>query len=1065
MRACIISVRGEWMRLRALWRSQLGRSLPAALGIVCELLALVPMQRIARGQTWVSMRDACFPSLVAHSHINLTFRDAFQALCSMRGTLSILGACALACSAPIHAQEAKITASNADNGDSFGWGVAIDGDTMVVGSRSEDSATTGINGDETDNSADRAGAAYVFRWDGLNWIQQAYLKASNAEALDVFGTSVDISGDTIVVGAPFEDSAATDVNGNQTDNSALRAGAAYVFVREGGVWTQEAYLKAANAEEGDGFGAKVAIYGDIIVVGAPGEAGIDPRGNDSGAAYVFERVDGIWQQTAYLKGFSDPDSFDFGADDLFGTAVDIADETIVVGAFGDDSLASGVNGDPSPNVASNVGAAYVFVRDGGGAWVQQAYLKASNPEEDDAFGGEVAVHADTIAIAASGEDSSATGIDGDETDNSSPDSGAVYVFRRDGITWSQEAYVKASNTESEDRFGNSVALHDGTMLVGATGEDSRARGIDGDQTDNAFSDSGAAYLFVRPDAAWFQKSYVKSLTTSSNDRFGFLTAVSNDIAVVSEPLADLGFGLDNAGAVYAYRILRPFVTDLAINPPDPVEGDMVTFSGVARLPAALVANLTNAEYRQDQGDWQPMQAADGLFDGDMEAIEAIIDGADLSIGSHELCARAFDDQGNVSIPACLTVGEICDNGIDDDGDGLIDGNDEEDCPSSGIGLAVACLHDPIYPMTEGDAIEINARALDGDGNPVRADVIEIWWTAADTIATKPALAEKNAETASFTFSPIGEGAIIYSCYASREVGTVREIRFSGWRLVDIGAPDNPDFPAIPVLLNGGLSRNIDIVFFPDEDEYPGGHLDPGFHQDVYDLINEGLYTIPWFVEFQAFFNFHLGRTTANSGPDPDDDDPSDDIDCLREAPDLSPWQEFGRIRGYKSVFSFADAGAIVHTSECRDNAGSPGMFTIEAKRNLLQIIAHEMGHRPFGLSDEYCCDGGYQSRGLFGPPFHNLFRNESGCRTNAADRGYDPDACRELFASGRNWWLFEPDFVIPNDRTSEIGDVMQNTGREKCGFDSNQTCRALRVGISEVDRLHWMLDECLDDKC
>jgi hypothetical protein len=103
------------------------------------------------------------------------------------------------------------------------------------------------------------------------WSQQAYLKASNTEAFDLFGYSVAVSGDTVVVGANGEDSSATGVNGNQADNSALQSGAAYVFMRSGGVWSQQAYLKASNTEAFDLFGYSVAVSGDTVVVGANGE--------------------------------------------------------------------------------------------------------------------------------------------------------------------------------------------------------------------------------------------------------------------------------------------------------------------------------------------------------------------------------------------------------------------------------------------------------------------------------------------------------------------------------------------------------------------------------------------------------------------------------------------------------------------------------------------------------------------------------------------------------------------------------------------------------------------------
>ena len=158
------------------------------------------------------------------------------------------------------------------------------------------------------NSATNAGAAYVFVRSGTTWSQQAYLKASNTEAGDVFGYSVAVSGDTVVVGAPYEDSSATGVNGNQSDNSAT-SGAAYVFVRNGTTWSQQAYLKASNTGAGDGFGGSVAVSGDTVVVGAlmrtaarhRGERHTNESATAAGAAYVFVRSGTTWSQQAYLK--------------------------------------------------------------------------------------------------------------------------------------------------------------------------------------------------------------------------------------------------------------------------------------------------------------------------------------------------------------------------------------------------------------------------------------------------------------------------------------------------------------------------------------------------------------------------------------------------------------------------------------------------------------------------------------------------------------------------------------------------------------------------------------------
>src|SRR5262245_48839547 len=164
------------------------------------------------------------------------------------------------------AQQAYLKASNTDAGDLFGFSVAISGDTVVVGAFVEASAATGVNGNQAHISAVNAGAAYVFVRSAGVWSQQAYLKASNTNAGDYFGGSVAIDGDTLVVGASGEASAATGVNGNQTDNSAPGSGAAYVFVRSGMVWTQQAYLKASNTATADEFGGVVDISGDTIVV-------------------------------------------------------------------------------------------------------------------------------------------------------------------------------------------------------------------------------------------------------------------------------------------------------------------------------------------------------------------------------------------------------------------------------------------------------------------------------------------------------------------------------------------------------------------------------------------------------------------------------------------------------------------------------------------------------------------------------------------------------------------------------------------------------------------------------
>ena len=194
------------------------------------------------------------------------------------------------------------------------------------------------------------------------------------------------------------------------------------------------------------------------------------------------------EQTNYIKASNtDPEDF-------FGESVSLDGDTLVVGAYLEDSSATGIDGNQNNNDAAYSGAVYVFVRDGE-TWTQQAYIKASNAEADDLFGYSVSLSGDTLVVGALGEDSNATGIDGDQNNNDASTSGAAYVFVRDGDTWTQQAYIKASNTEAGDSFGTSVSLDGDTLVVGAWAEDSNATGIDGNQNNNDAAYSGAVYVF------------------------------------------------------------------------------------------------------------------------------------------------------------------------------------------------------------------------------------------------------------------------------------------------------------------------------------------------------------------------------------------------------------------------------------------------------------------------------------------------------------------------------------------------------------------------------------------
>ncbi|MCS6882784.1 MAG: Ig-like domain-containing protein [Oscillochloridaceae bacterium] len=367
-------------------------------------------------------------------------------------------------------QQAYLKAALRDPGDDFGFAVAIDGDTLVVGASGEQS---GIPGNPGDNSADDSGAAYVFVRNGTAWSQQAYLKASNPGVQDYFGRSVAISGNTIVVGAYNEDSGNP---ANPNDNSASNAGAAYVFVRNGTTWSQQAYLKADNAGTEDQFGRSVAIAGDTIVVGAPYEDSSTPANpndngaNNSGAAYVFTRSGATWTQRAYLKASS------IAAGDQFGYAVALDGNTLVIGAPGE----------------GGSGAAYVFTGSSVN-WTQQAYLKAANAGNVDYFGAFVAIDGDILAVGAPGEDSLSVN---NPDDNSATDAGAAYVFTRSGATWTQRAYLKAANAQAGDLFGTSTAIAGATVVVGAPYEDGS-----GPASNENAPDAGAAYVFLSDDVA------------------------------------------------------------------------------------------------------------------------------------------------------------------------------------------------------------------------------------------------------------------------------------------------------------------------------------------------------------------------------------------------------------------------------------------------------------------------------------------------------------------------------------------------------------------------------------
>ncbi|MEW8032517.1 MAG: hypothetical protein AB2540_13235 [Candidatus Thiodiazotropha endolucinida] len=255
--------------------------------------------------------------------------------------------------------------------------------------------------------------------------------------------------------------------------------------------------------------------------------------------------------------------------DFFGITVALSDDgnTMAISATGDDSSATGVDGGQSGDSGYSSGAVYLFSRNAG-CWEQQAYIKSSNTDSTDGFGSDVAMSNDgnRLAVGALGEASSATGVDGDQTDNGAPWSGAVYIFDRDGSDWQQQAYIKASNTDERDEFGGTIALSDdGTILaVTARYERSDAVGIGGDQGNMLTFYKGAAYLFTSRANKWQQTNYIKAPVTENYRYFGDGLAISGDaltlaVGVPNEDSSATGINGDRtdesvsrAGAVYLY---------------------------------------------------------------------------------------------------------------------------------------------------------------------------------------------------------------------------------------------------------------------------------------------------------------------------------------------------------------------------------------------------------------------------------------------------------------------------------------------------------------------------------
>lgn len=388
-----------------------------------------------------------------------------------------------------------ITPSPSNPGAEFGNVVAMDGDTLVVGAR-HDSITRGVD------RVYYAGAVYVYVLDDNIWKLQARLGASDADVYGLFGSSVDIDGDTLVVGAVGNDS--SDENGNDASDM----GAVYVFRRSGGQWDQEAKIEPEDGVTEDYFGNAVSIVGKRIVVAA--SAKDFGATKDVGKVYSYYRSGSKWLQS---QSVTLPKIV---KDSFFGSAIDYDGQRLVVGA----------------QSVSDTGAAFVYYRVGS-TWAQEAAIEPEEEHVGDNFGAAVSIDGQTIVVGAPFTDPNLGS-------GAITNGGATYVFRKTPTAWKQEAKLVLDDALAFDHFGQSVQINDTTVVVGATLQDYYT-----------ILRTGAAHVYERSAGIWELQSRVISGEPYMNGDFGASLAIDNQRIIVGEP----GTSTQNrAGAVHIYSL-------------------------------------------------------------------------------------------------------------------------------------------------------------------------------------------------------------------------------------------------------------------------------------------------------------------------------------------------------------------------------------------------------------------------------------------------------------------------------------------------------------------------------
>lgn len=364
-------------------------------------------------------------------------------------------------------QQAKLAANNATVGASFGFSVAVSGNTALVGAANNDYSP----------SHPTAERAYVFTRSGSSWSQQAALVASDGVSGDRFGIGVALNGNTAVVGASWADTAVGQ-----------NVGKAYVYVRSGTVWSEQAKVLSQTPFTDARFGKTVATSGSTVVIGADTGGGYGSGGSDRGSACVFVQNGVTWDQQAVLAARY---AGDYGS---LGSSVAMSGDTALIGAPWEDTAAG-----------EDTGGAYIFVRKPEG-WVQTTKLTAPDGAMYDRFGDSVSIDGDNALIGAPWG-STAAGVD----------TGCAHVFTRSGNGWIYVAKLQASNAADSALFGDSVSISGETAVVGAYQADTPAGQY-----------SGSAYVFSKGPSGWFQQAELVPSVSGYNKWFGGAVAVSGE---------------------------------------------------------------------------------------------------------------------------------------------------------------------------------------------------------------------------------------------------------------------------------------------------------------------------------------------------------------------------------------------------------------------------------------------------------------------------------------------------------------------------------------------------------